>query len=283
MRLRAHRPEASAASFIISSISADARQPTIALERAGSGRPLALVHGLGASRTIWRHVLPALARRHATIALDVPGFGGSPPVGEGFALDEVADAIAAALPARRFDLVGHSMGGALALTLAARHPRRVRALVLVAPAGLRAYPPLAGELAGAVTEGLNVLRRAGVPLADRAWGRRLLLGTGTRDPGALAPIEVKLLVEASAGATRVREALAAVASADLRATLAELPLPVGAIWGGADQVIPPTGLELVRELRPQAPTAVVEDAGHIAMIERPAAFASALERVLAAL
>lgn len=236
-----------------------------------------LIHGLAASREIWRHVVGLL--EGDVLALDVPGFGAAPPAGTGFELGEVADAIAAQLP-RRFDLVGHSMGGAVALTLASRHPARVRRLVLVAPAGLRAYPPLVGLVAGALTDPLNALRRAGAPLADLAWGRRVLLGVGTRDPAALAPSEVRMLVGASRGATRVREALATVASTDLRPLLRALPVPVGAVWGDHDHVIPSAGVGVFRECRPDAPVEVIAGAGHIPMIERPRAFAEALTNAL---
>ncbi len=239
--------------------------------------PLVLIHGLAANREIWRHVTGLLGGE--TIALDVPGFGAAPPVGDGFDLADVADAIADTLP-DRFDLAGHSMGGAVALTLASRHPERVRRLVLVAPAGLRAFPPLVGAVAGALTDPLNALRRAGAPLADLPWGRRMLLGFGTAEPVALAPSEVRMLVGASRGATRVREALAVVATSDLRPALRALPLPVGAVWGERDHVIPAAALETFRACRPEAPVEVIAGAGHIPMIERPRAFAEALERVL---
>jgi len=249
----------------------------VIVERHGSGDPLVLIHGLAATRQVWRHAIPLLPGE--VHALDVPGFGGSPPAGPGFDLAQVADAIADALP-ESFDLVGHSMGGAVALTLASRHARRVRRLILAAPAGLRAFPPFVGAIAGALSEPLNALRRAGAPLADLAWGRRMLLGAGTRDAGALAPSEVRMLVGASREATRVREALAAVATTDLRPLLRALPVPVGAVWGDHDHVVPSAGIGTFRECRPDAPVEVVADAGHIPMIERPAAFAGALERAL---
>jgi pimeloyl-[acyl-carrier protein] methyl ester esterase len=248
---------------------------TVSLDDRGTGPPLVLLHGLATTRVIWRHVLPLLSEARRVIALDVPGFGDAPPAGDGFELDVVADAIAGSLPAR-FDLVGHSMGGAVALTLAARHAERVRRLVLVAPAGLRAFPPIVGAVAGALSDPLNAL-----PLADLAWGRRVLLGVGTLDAAALAPSEVRMLVGASRGATRVGEALATVATTDLRPLLRALPLPVGAVWGDHDHVVPSAGVDVFRECRPEAPVEVVEDAGHIPMIERPQAFADALTRVLA--
>jgi pimeloyl-ACP methyl ester carboxylesterase len=239
--------------------------------------PLVLIHGLAASHEIWRHVTGLLAGE--VITPDVPGFGAAPPAGEGFELDAVADALAARLPPR-FALVGHSMGGAVALTLASRHAERTSRLVLVAPAGLRAFPPIVGAVAGALTDPLNALRRAGAPLADLAWGRRVLLGAGARDAAGLAPSDVRMLIGASRGATRVGEALATVATTDLRPLLRELPLPVGAVWGDHDHVVPSAGLDVFRACRPEAPVEVVEGAGHIPMIERPRAFADALTRVL---
>jgi pimeloyl-ACP methyl ester carboxylesterase len=78
----------------------------------------------------------------------------------------------------------------------------------------------------------------------------------------------------------VREALAVVASSDLRPALRELPLPVGAVWGERDHVIPRSALDEFRACRPEAPVEIVEGAGHIPMIERPREFAGALIRVV---
>ncbi|MGH2918443.1 MAG: alpha/beta fold hydrolase, partial [Solirubrobacteraceae bacterium] len=97
------------------------------------------------------------------------------------------------------------------------------------------------------------------------------------------PGEVRQLVTASQGARRTRQALAAVASADLRDVLRELPVPLGALWGAGDRVIRPGVLETVRALRPDARCESIEGAGHISMIERPQEFTAALERVLVAI
>ena len=253
----------------------------------GRGEPLVLMHGLATTRSIWRHVAPRLARSHRVVTLDVPGFGASPPTGPGFALDEVADAILGGLRGAGVDepfaLVGHSMGGALALTLAARSPDSVRCLVLVSPAGLRPLPALAAEGLGALAAAYIPLRRAAAPLAAVGWGRRMLMTGGVVDGAALPAAEVRALLAASSEAKRTRQALRAVVEADLRALLRDLPLPVGGIWGEGDRVIPPGGAATVMALRPAATCEVVADAGHISMIERPEAFVEALERVLAAI
>ena len=256
-------------------------------ERSRRDEPIVLIHGLATTRSIWRHAAPRLAATRRVVTLDVPGFGAAAPAGRGFDLDDVARRIAEELRARRvprpYVLVGHSMGGALALKLAALRPADVRAVVLVSPAGLRPIPFPAAAAMGAAAELYIPLRRRAAGLAGWSWGRRLLMAGGVADGAALAPAVVRELVGASAGARRIGPALSAVASADLRDQLAALPMAVGAVWGSEDRVIPPGGAQTVLRLRPAAVCEIVEGAGHISMVEQPDAFVAALERVLVAI
>jgi len=256
----------------------------LTVDVTGRGEALVLIHGLATTRSIWRHAAPRLARSRQVFVLDVPGFGASEPVGPGFALEVVAERVHAGLGEagvpQPFDLVGHSMGGAVALTLAARHREAVRGLVLVSPAGLRPIPRALAVALGIAAEVYIPVRRMASPLAGWSWGRRLLMTGGVLDGAVLTPEEVRRLVAASRGARRIGPALTAVASADLRELLRDLPMPVGAVWGTADRVVPPGGLDTVRALRPDAACEGVEGAGHIAMVEQPEAFVAALERVL---
>jgi pimeloyl-ACP methyl ester carboxylesterase len=252
---------------------------------SGRGDALVLVHGLATTRSIWTHATPLLVRDgRRVVTLDVPGFGGAPPAGRGFDLDAVAgrmhDELRAAGVPEPFDLVGHSMGAAVALTLAAREPRAVRRLVLVSPAGLRPLPFAACAALGMAAELYIPARRRAASLASWGWGRRLLMAGGVSDGAALTPGVVRELLGASSGARRTGPALASVAAADLRETLRALPLPVGALWGRGDRVIPPGGAHTMLALRPGAACEVIEGAGHIAMVERPEAFVAALQRVL---
>lgn len=253
----------------------------------GRGDPLVLIHGLATTRTIWRHAAPRLAAGRQVVTLDVPGFGAARPVGRGFDLEVVSDRVAEHLCAsgigEPYDLVGHSMGAAVALTLAALRPAAVRSLVLVSPAGLRPIPLAAAAALGVAAELYIPLRRRAAPLASWSWGRRLLMAGGVVDGAALEPAVVRQLVGASLGARRIGPALSAVASADLRGLLAGLPAPVGAVWGRDDRVIPPGGMQTMRRLRPEAICEVVDGAGHISMVEQPEAFVEALERVLVAI
>ena len=134
----------------------------LAIREEGAGDPLVLVHGAGTSGAIWHRATPRLAARRRVIAPDLPGYGGSPAAGPGFALEEVADHLAAGLeragvPAR-YDLVGHSMDGTATST------GRGARMVLIC----RVFV-------------MTVLAREGtVPLPD---GRRLAWSSGGDDDG----------------------------------------------------------------------------------------------------
>jgi pimeloyl-ACP methyl ester carboxylesterase len=255
----------------------------LAIETHGAGRPLVLVHGVGSTRAVWRRALPVLARSRAVCLLDVPGFGESPPLGEGFELLPVAEAIATGVAERvdpPFDLLGSSLGGALALTLAAHRPELVRRLLLSAPAGFRSFPDPLARLAGLGSGALlAVRRRAGRLLAGSATARRALLAGVIADGAGLPEAETRMLLEASAGATRLRPAVAAAAHADLREELTALRRPLGLVWGDADRVIPAMTAERILAVRPETPLELVPQAGHIPHLERPAQFAAAVERL----
>jgi pimeloyl-ACP methyl ester carboxylesterase len=105
----------------------------------GEGRPLLLIHGLGAQlRSFAKEMVDDLARDHRVIRVDRPGSGYSPPLPSGSQhLADQADAIAALIDALGLErplLVGHSLGGALSLHVAARHPEKVGGLALICPA-----------------------------------------------------------------------------------------------------------------------------------------------------
>lgn len=246
-----------------------------------------LVHGLATTRAIWRHAVPRLERPRRVVAVDVPGFGESPPAGPGFQLDAVARALERGLPRGvaegPFDLVGHSMGGAVALALALRRPDLVRSLVLVSPGGLSPLPAPVAELTGVVGERLIALRRAAAPIAVHPWGRRLLLAGGSVDGARFAAADVRAMALASRGARRVREALAAVARADLRDAAASLPVPLGVMRGERDPVVRAPVLRALAQRRAGLVAATIPGTGHIPMMERPDAFAHALDEMLKAL
>lgn len=258
--------------------------PILALDDVGTGEPLVLLHGIATDRRIWGLVLGRLGNTRRVLAPDLPGFGESPPVGEDFDLQRVADWLVDGLSQQGvtapFDLVGHSLGGGIAIVLAAAHPELVRRLVLVAPAGLRPFPLAISALLAAGADAVLAARRGAVALTDTWWGRRVLLALTTADAAGLPPTLARQMVEASATSKRTAPALATITSADLRPTLATTRMPLGVIWGEADRTVPISALDDLLLARPDAIVSRIRDAGHVPMIERPDEFVAGLRRLI---
>src|SRR3954462_6659630 len=111
---------------------------------AGEGPPMLLLHGYGDTADGWRRVVPGLLRDHRVIALDVPPFGRSDEVRRPELMDFYKDyfpALFDRLELKRATVIGHSLGGAIALHLSLALPDLVERLGLVAPAGLGKSPP----------------------------------------------------------------------------------------------------------------------------------------------
>jgi len=257
----------------------------VEVDERGAGEPLVLLHGLGASRLVWRRAAPRLARSRLVIAPDLPGLAGSAPAGPGFDLDDVAGVLAPVLCERAggpFDLLGTSLGGAVAVHLAAGHPELVRRLVLAAPAGFApSRVPVAASGVGAASERAMAVRRiVGTRAAGSATARRALLWGAVAEPARLSAGDARMMFEASRGSERIGAALASVLRADLRPLLRGLEVPLGLIWGERDRVVPISTLSSIRQLRPDAEVETIPRAAHIPQLERPAEFVAAVERVL---
>jgi pimeloyl-ACP methyl ester carboxylesterase len=115
------------------------RVPTLTYTRTGSGQPLVLLHALGLSRSAWDPVVPVLSQHFDVIGVDLPGFGASAPLPAHVeptpaALAEAVAALLAELGVTTAHVAGNSLGGWVALELAALTP--VASLTLLAPAGL---------------------------------------------------------------------------------------------------------------------------------------------------
>jgi pyruvate dehydrogenase E2 component (dihydrolipoamide acetyltransferase) len=199
------------------------------------GLPILFLHGFGADLNTWMFNQPALAERHATYALDLPGHGGSSKeVGGGDAaalMTAVMDFMTAAAIARAH-LVGHSLGGALALGLARADPGRVASLTLIAPAGLG--------------PDINMAFIDGFIGAGKRRETKEALELLVADRGAIsrAMIDEVLKYKRLDGVAAALQAIAAAAFSggrqqiDLRGALAAVNVPRLVIWGRADRIIP---------------------------------------------
>ena len=241
--------------------------------RRGHGPALVLLHGLASSIYTWADVVPALAEDHDVVAVDLPGFGGSdvpadlsPSVYPGTVL-----ALMDRLGISRATVVGNSLGGAVGIVVAARHPERVRRLVLIDAAGFNLDPsrrPLILRLLGfaPVAAALDAL-----PI------RRRVVTTALRqvfhDPSLVTPekVEEYLAPLARPGATEaIRSLLARQAAFGLPAVVREVRVPTLIIWGRDDRWIPVADADRFASAIPAARKVVLEECGHVPQEERPA-------------
>ena len=226
--------------------------------------PLLLLHGLGDSLAGWAQVADALARRYEVHLIDLPGHGLSrkPP---DWRLRTLMDAVAHyARGLHEPLLVGHSLGGWIALRLVLSGAVRPSSIALVNPAGAL----LAREQWEPFRALVSARDRAGVArYLDRAFHR--------------APLALRLFPSAVIDAMWAESSqgiLSALAESDFlrEAELASVRSPLRLVWGARDRLLPEGTLEFFRRALPSAEVVLLEDAGHLPHLEAPRALARAL-------
>lgn len=257
-------------------------------ERAGHGEPVLLLHGFGASSYAWRGVLPRLASTYRVVAPDLNGFGYTQrPEGfksyTGFGQVAMLLSLMDELGIERAHVVGHSYGGALALTLAHQHPERVRSLVLIDAA----HPKYLHERRTALAAVKPILGLYLRSVALRPENVRQALENTIHDDRQVTPEVVdayfeRLRVE---GATRAYFGLTAPYEAQpAPVVFREIETPTLAIWGQDDPLISvETGLHASQELGDLRSFVVLSDTGHAPHEERPGAVVRLIREFLGGL
>ena len=259
----------------------DARGCRLRYLVAGEGDPLVLVHGLGGAAANWLALAPLLLPGRRLIVPELPGHGGSAPLPAAPSLSPYADRLGLLLEhegAAAAAVVGHSLGGAVALRLALRRPELVSALVLAAAAGISSATRSARyalTITGILKPGRKIAphRRR---VARSALLKRLVFGRwGASDPPALPPELVEALLAGPAQHTDTVSAATALVHDDVRTELEHVRCPVLVLWGARDNQLPVgDAFDYARRLR--APLRVIADCGHLLIVERPGACADAI-------
>ena len=230
-----------------------------------------LIHGLGGSvESDWLQTIPALAENFHVIAFDLPGFGKSDKGSQHYTptrYARLAQFLADHyLQDKPYHIVGHSMGGAIALRFAAQQPLRFQRLVLIDAAGILHPLVITKYQAGSMME-----RASGVEqtrgFAERLSGKLL-------EQVERLPISPTDIVNSALGRDNVlsggpeKIAALALASENFSYAISSVNAPTLILWGDNDQVVPMrTGKVLAARLR-QARLEIIPDSGHVPMLEQ---------------
>ena len=256
----------------------------------GEGPVLLLIHGMAGTCENWRCVAEPLAQRHTVIAPDLPGHGVSAGGRGDYSLGSLATGLRdllLALGHERATLVGHSLGGGIAMQFAYQFPEMVERLVLVSSGGLG--PEVSPVLRAAALPGAEIFIGATASVGQRVGGA---VGRGLGAVGMKPGIDVAEVARgyASLAEPGRRKAFLAtlrsvvgtegqrVSAAD-RLYLAE-SIPVLIVWGARDPIIPARHGEEAHRLLPGSQLEIFEGAGHLPQVEQPLRFVSVLERFL---
>lgn len=261
----------------------------VVYRRAGDGPPLLLLHGWGGSSNHWQFTLQDLASIRTVYALDLPGYGESPPLTDTSTTERLARSVidfADAMELERFDINGHSMGGAVAIYVAAHHPDRVNRLIV------SCY----GTFTSLSEEVFMAQIYLHLSLSMHFWNPWLVLTTPWQRfwqfwmynasyvpgvPWAVSrpffyqmPMDWKLLRDGyqefvGMDQRTSLESVISLGNPVLRRAMSRIPAPTLLIGARQDMVVNPERIEQAARIIPNCQVAWVDQCGHVPMIEQP--------------
>jgi pimeloyl-ACP methyl ester carboxylesterase len=237
----------------------------------GVGDVLILLHGFGANKDNWTRIGRYLTPHFRVIAPDLPGFGESTREPEAdysiVAQSERLHTFTRALKIKSFHLAGNSMGGAISGIYAARYPKDVKSLWLIAPGGVASAAP--SEISRVLDEGKNH------PLIvhNVEEYEQLLDFVFAKRPFIPSPIKRYLAQEAidhyPLNQKIFKQIHNAVDTPPMEVTLSGLPVPTLILWGTNDRVLHVSGGRILKSVMPEAKLVIMEGVGHLPMFETP--------------
>jgi len=236
--------------------------------------PVVLIHGLGdLASDVWRPFIPKLAQRYHVVAFDLPGFGRSQKQNALYSPGNYArfvkwavDKFVATPPI----LVGHSLGGAVALRYAGTYPKALSRLVLIDVAGILERRVYTKEMLGSLAEGMTVPFDIDSLLGKMAGGL----------PNPIFDLDFMLnnpmlRAQVLGGDSRKIAAMALIQE-DFGPYLYRVAVPAVLIWGENDGVTPLRTAALLEAALPKTHLHVISGAGHMPMTEQPQRFEAAM-------
>jgi 3-oxoadipate enol-lactonase len=258
--------------------------PHVTLENAtlhytekGTGRPLLLVHGFPLDSRVWQHQIDHLSGQYRVIAPDLRGFGQSLNTAA-FTLDDLADdlhQLLVHLKATPAVVVGLSMGGYVAFSLAKRHTADLAGLVLAdtkADADTTQGKQARNDMIALVQ------REGSEAIADKMMPNMLSADTVQRRPEVQSSLRE---IMNACPPTTIAHALAAMRDReDHNDYIPSIPVPLLLIYGQNDAITPPTHADAIQQKCPRATKKVIANAGHMTPIEAPEEVTAALQAFL---
>jgi pimeloyl-ACP methyl ester carboxylesterase len=257
----------------------------------GEGPVLLFIHGMAGSSENWRGAIEPLAHCHTVIAPDLPGHGVSAGGPGDYSLGSLASGLRdllLSLGHERATLVGHSLGGGIAMQFSYQFPEMVERLVLVSSGGLG--PEVSPVLRAAALPGADMFIGATASVGQRVGD---VIGRGLGAVGMKPGPDVAEVARAYASLAEPRRRKAFLAtlrsvvgtegqrvSASDRLYLAE-SIPVLIVWGARDPIIPARHGEDAHRALPGSRLEIFERTGHLPQLEQPGHFIAVIERFLA--
>jgi len=259
--------------------------------RAGEGPPLLLLHGIAGSYETWAPLIPALSEDFTVIAPDMLGHGNSAKPRGDYSLGAYAAGVRDLMLALGFDsatVVGHSLGGGVAMQFAYQFPMHTDRLGLVSSGGLG--DDVNFFLRAATLPGAELV----LPLITKAW----VTGTGRTIAGWLGAVGLN----PGSDVTEIARGYASLADPEARAAFLSTArsvidhrgqrvsardrlyladaIPTTIVWGERDRIIPVSHAHAAAEEMPGSELTVFDDAGHFPHLDRPLPFTRGLTRFI---
>jgi pimeloyl-[acyl-carrier protein] methyl ester esterase len=233
----------------------------------GTGKSIVLVHGWAMHSGIWLDFAMQLAQYYRVTCIDLPGHGHSDNL-DNFTLEQVADALVAAVPDKQSCWLGWSLGATVVLDITRRYPERVNSLVLMAGnphfTCIEQWPGIKVELLEAFAEQLTLdapatlLRFLSLQVAQLPDYKVLLKN-----------LKTAIMARATPNLDTLQGGLAILKQADLRPALAAAQMPILVLLGTRDSLVPITVGPAIQTLAPNIQVVVIDKAGHVPFLSHP--------------